>query len=234
MEQNSYSPFCAFNYSLEPAGLNSFKDFKLKKFIKQTEPNYISRNVFGGIVSTTINSPETIQAVYENYMRIGQEKASHLQHIKQFGIKLPPTYFTAGSNEQGYLNLYSLTQLVDGPNLLEYTHNNEISEEILEQKYTHLLESLCNYYAHCFKKQKSVLFDTFGLQQFVMSRSDNEIYLVDTDSELMEPSQNLANYLVKQLTKSNSIIASKFQNGSNRMYQANENICRLDKSISTQ
>jgi len=233
MNHDSNIPFKAFNYDLEPAGLNLFKDLKLRKFIKPSEPNYIARTVLPSVVNTTTNSQETTQAIYECYLRIGQEKASHLQEIQHFGINLPPTYFTAGSNEHSYLTLYSLTQLVNGPNLLEYTHINETSEDMLEIKYTQLIESLCNYYSHCFHQHKSVLFDTFGLQQYVISSDNEEIYLVDTDSYIDDPSHTLANYLVTQLRKSNNILENKFQSGSNRLHPANEHISHLASSIIT-
>ena len=64
-----------------------------------------------------------------------------------------------------------------------------------------------------------------------MSGSNKEIFLVDTDSELMEPNQNLANYLVKQLSKSNGILANKFQSGTSRMDQANTHIEQLSHTI---
>lgn len=221
----------AFNYDLEPAGLNTFKDFKLHKFSNPSGPNYISRNVFGGIVNANTNTPKVAQAVYENYLKMGEEKASHLQFIQQFGIKLPPTFFTAGSNDLGYLTLYSLTQFVQGSNLLDYDHTPVDSEDALEQQYTQLFQSLCSYYSYCFNNDKSILFDTFGLQQYVLSNSDKEIYLVDTDSAIMEPNHNLADYLVRQLHKSNNTLTNKFQTGSNRMQQVSPLIEHLAKEI---
>jgi hypothetical protein len=201
----------AFTKPLEPLpDVENYDGFKLKVFGENLPVNYVTRNVSGGIFRADDTNPDYNQRIYESYVEQGEEKAATIKKLRSFGIKIPPTYFTVGTNNFNEFHLYSSTELITGLNLSDFQHQSPEEDVLLSQQYLDLITSLCAYYKDCFKKNQQVAFDTFSLRQYVLEEKTETIYLVDTDSHLVDADERLATYLEQQLKKSIELLEAKF------------------------
>ncbi|MBP7820889.1 hypothetical protein KA025_01810 [Candidatus Saccharibacteria bacterium] len=211
MEIDSRGYCRAFNSALVAAPFDDKKDgFKLKVFEGILPVNYVTRNVSGGIFRADDTNPGYNQRIYESYVEQGQEKAETIKYLRSFGINIPPTYFTAGTNNFNEFHLYSSTQLLAGPNLRDFQHQSPQEDVLFRQPYIDLVTSLCAYYKDCFNNKQLVAFDTFSLRQYVLEDGTKSIYLVDTDSDLVEPDEKLAKYLPTMLDETIRNLEDKF------------------------
>lgn len=200
----------AFTKPLEPLpDVENYDGYKLKFLATSNGVNYVVRYEKGGIYKPTGNSPKMDQRVYEQYVEQGARKAETINLLRQFGLKIPPTYYVAGTTEMGEYALYSATEYVPGLLLRDYEHHRN-DDELMPDHYNNLISCLCSYYQYCYDNGLKVAFDTFCPRQYKVDENTKKIWLIDTDSDLVDSNLALANHLEKQLKISIELLEAKF------------------------
>jgi hypothetical protein len=194
---------------------------------------YIVRTERGGIFGRQSYPEETFRQYYQEYVDLGEERASHLQKLIQHGINVAPTYFVAGTDSFDYLRLYSLTKEIKGHNLQTYKHLSQDNQPALAQEYNQLITALCSYFAAQFKNDEQAMDDIADLRQYILANNEGcpKIYLIDTDIYLSRPYSNLAKTTITKLTRSAENLGSKFTDGGGQMGQSFSAIKQLESKI---
>ena len=194
---------------------------------------YIVRNERGGIFGRQSYPEGTFRKYYQEYVNLGEERASHLQKLIQHGINVAPTYFVAGTDSFDYLRLYSLTKEIKGHNLQTYRHQPADDETELANTYNDLLINLCSYYQKQFANNDFIMDDIACVRQYMLEKTEHKskIYLVDTDISLSGPYPEVAVSTINKLRKSAENLASKFADCGGQMELSFSAIKQLESKI---
>jgi hypothetical protein len=104
---------------------------------------------------------------------------------KVYGVRIAPTTFVPAKPHSEFLELFEVTEKIEGKNLEKIIEESGQDLEEVRQRMTYLFQSLCNYVLAKFSEKKKIMGDIYRSRQYVFGTRKaslaKELYLVDPD-----------------------------------------------------